>query len=474
MNLTGIAAHGAYVPITRLPLSLAAGRPAKEGGAERAVADYDEDAVTMAVTAAIDCLTGIARESVDAVYFASTTYPLREKQGAALIAKALDLRRDVLTQDHAGSLRAGTAALESALHAVGSGALRSVLVVASDCRLGAPRGALEAKLGDGAVALLVSADPAARFESSFSIADELQDVWRIEGESFTHTWEDRFAIQEGYTPNLIAAVRGLLQKSGSSPEDFAKIALYAPDERSSGGVLRKVGFKDQQVQNPLFGRLGNTGTPFALMLFVHALETARVGRSRDRRRLRRRRARARVRGDRRDRGVAAAARAVVASRAAARDRELRHLPARARTRSQGVGGRRRPRALGHDPLPRARRRHRDAGRALHELRPGALPEAARVREVLRQGRLGALPTLRPARAPARLHVRLLLPGVRAAHDHGDDRGRRLPGPGQMTNVRPPDVALEQPVEYVFRKIHDAGGKAELLLEGESSRGGDHG
>ena len=158
--MTGIAAYGAYVPITRLPLSLdpRAARPRK-AAPRRAVADYDEDAVTMAVTAAVDCLTGIARESVDAVYFASTTYPLREKQGAALIAKALDLRRDVLTQDHAGSLRAGTAALESALHAVAAGALRSVLVVASDCRLGAPRGALEAKLGDGAVALLVTARP---------------------------------------------------------------------------------------------------------------------------------------------------------------------------------------------------------------------------------------------------------------------------------------------------------------------------
>src|SRR5258705_12998829 len=138
--MPGIAAPGAYVPITRLPLSLAAGRAAVEGGPERAVADYDEDAVTMAVTSAIDCLTGIARESVDAVYFASTSYPLREKQGAALIAKALDLRRDVLTQDHAGSLRAGTAAPESARHAVTAGALRSVLVVASDCRLRAPPG----------------------------------------------------------------------------------------------------------------------------------------------------------------------------------------------------------------------------------------------------------------------------------------------------------------------------------------------
>ncbi|MFP8875589.1 MAG: 3-hydroxy-3-methylglutaryl CoA synthase, partial [Myxococcota bacterium] len=109
--MPGIASYGAYIPQTRLPLSLASGRPAKEGGPERAVANYDEDAVTMAVSAAVDCLAGFDRASIDALLFASTSYPLREKQGAALIAKALDLRRDVATSDHAGSLRAGTAAL---------------------------------------------------------------------------------------------------------------------------------------------------------------------------------------------------------------------------------------------------------------------------------------------------------------------------------------------------------------------------
>ena len=50
--------------------------------------------------------------------------------------------------------------------AVAAGAARNVLVVASDCRMGAPRGALESKLGDGAVAFLVSDSAViARFEA---------------------------------------------------------------------------------------------------------------------------------------------------------------------------------------------------------------------------------------------------------------------------------------------------------------------
>ncbi|MEM7413814.1 MAG: zinc ribbon domain-containing protein [Myxococcota bacterium] len=275
--MTGIAAYGAYVPMNRLPLALIGGRPAKEGGPEKAVADYDEDAITMAVTAAVDCLSGIARDQVDAVYFASTSYEMREKQGAALIAKALDLRRDVNTQDHSGSLRCGTAALESALHAVAAGAQEAALVVASDCRMGAPRGALEAKLGDGAVAFLVTRDPIARFDHAAAVADELQDLWRIDGERFTHSWEDRFVLQEGYQPNLTDAVKGVLAKDGGAPSDFTKVALYGADARSLGGAVRALGFKPEQVQDPLFGKLGNTGASFALLLLAHALEAAQPG-----------------------------------------------------------------------------------------------------------------------------------------------------------------------------------------------------
>src|SRR5215813_2920090 len=153
--MVGITAYGAYVPMLRLPLG-------KPGGPERAVANWDEDAVTMAVAAAIDCLRGVERASVDGVVFASTSYAFKEKQGAAIVAKALDLRRDVFTTDVGDSLRAGTTALRTAADAVKAGTARRVLVVAGDTRMAAPRTALEANIGDGAAAFLVGdADVAA-------------------------------------------------------------------------------------------------------------------------------------------------------------------------------------------------------------------------------------------------------------------------------------------------------------------------
>jgi hydroxymethylglutaryl-CoA synthase len=274
----GIVSYGAYVPPTRLAFATIGGRPAREGAPEKAVAWNDEDALTMGVSAAVNCLRGFDRASVDGLLFASTTQPFQEKQGAALLARALDLPRDVRSADFGGSLRAGTSALRAAVDAVLAGSSRRVLVVASDCRTAAPNTPLETNFGDGAVAFLVGgADAIATLDAAHATADEIVDVWRSAGDRFVHSWEDRFVVQEGYTPRLVEAVKGLLEKAGSPVADFARVALYAPDARSHAGVVRKLRLDPGQVQDPLFGRLGNAGAAFALLQLAHALEGAAPG-----------------------------------------------------------------------------------------------------------------------------------------------------------------------------------------------------
>jgi 3-hydroxy-3-methylglutaryl CoA synthase len=262
--MIGITSYGAYVPPTRLPLAVIAGRAPAAGGPEKAVAWNDEDSATMAVAAAVDCLRGWDRRRIDGVFFASTSYAFGEKQAAALVARALDLRRDVETVDFGSSLRAGTAALRAAVAAVASGSAGSLLVVASDCRLAAPGSALEANLGDGAAAFLVGeGDPIATLEASHSVADETLDVWRSAGDPFVHSWEDRFVVQEGYTPNVLEAISGLLDKTGTRASDY--------------GVTRKLRLEAPQIQDPCFGRLGSAGAAFAPLLLAASLESVRPG-----------------------------------------------------------------------------------------------------------------------------------------------------------------------------------------------------
>jgi 3-hydroxy-3-methylglutaryl CoA synthase len=276
--MPGIVSYGAYVPPTRLGFAVLAGRAPKEGGPERAVAWNDEDALTMAVAAGENALRGFDRAGVDALFFASTTHPFQEKQGAALMAKALDLRRDARTADVAGSLRAGTDALQAACDAVAAGSARRALVIASDCRLGAPGSAQEQAFGDAAVAFLIGeGDAIATLEGAYMIADEIVDVWRSAGDPFVHSWEERFVVQEGYTPGITEAVRGLLERIGAKPRDFSKTALYAPDARSHAAAAAALTLDKQALVDPLFGRLGNAGVAFAPLLLASALESASPG-----------------------------------------------------------------------------------------------------------------------------------------------------------------------------------------------------
>jgi len=278
--MVGITSYGAYIPMQRLSLGAIAGGGRKAGGSgERAVAYFDEDSITMAVAAAVDCLRGRDRGHIGGVYFASTSSPYREKQAAALIAKALDLPREVVTADFGDSLRAGTNALQAASDAVKAGSADNVLVIAADCRLAAPRSPLERNLGDAAAALLVGReDVAATVDTRFTLAEEMIDQWRTEHDSYLKTWEDRFVVEQGYLRIMADAVGGLLGKAGVEPKSVSKAVLSGPDARSHAVLAKKLGFDlKTQLQDPLFGQVGNSGAAMALLLLVAALETARGG-----------------------------------------------------------------------------------------------------------------------------------------------------------------------------------------------------
>lgn len=265
--MTGILSYGAYVPLRRLSTG---------AQSEKSVANWDEDSLTMAVAAATDCLGDIDRKTVDGLYFATTTPPYGEKLAATTAAWVTDLRTDILTADITDSLRAGTAALRMATDAVKAGSAESILVTASDLRTGT--GNMNNSFGDGAAALLIGeGDFIASIESSYSLNNELLDVWRASGVRTIRSWEDRFVFEEGYLKVVPQAVNGFLEKSGISLKDITKAVFYGPDSRRHRQLAGILGLKLEQVQDPLFDRLGNTGTPFSLMLLIAALEDARPG-----------------------------------------------------------------------------------------------------------------------------------------------------------------------------------------------------
>ncbi|OGO30137.1 MAG: hypothetical protein A2Z29_07530, partial [Chloroflexi bacterium RBG_16_56_11] len=272
--MTGIVSYGAYVPLRRL----GPGTRGWNAPVEKAVAGWDEDSLTMAVAAASDCLGDTDRGIVDGLYLATTTTPYAEKLVATTAAWALNLHPGILTADLTDSLRAGTGALRIAADTVKAGSAKKVLVTAADLRPGAPGSGLDQGFGDGAAAFIVGDnDVIASIEASVSLNNELLDVWRASGSGYVRTWEDRFVFEEGYLKILPLAIKTLLEKSGASIKDISKAVFYAPDQRRHRQMAGMLGLKPEQVQDPFFEKLGNTGTAFSPMLLVAALEDARPG-----------------------------------------------------------------------------------------------------------------------------------------------------------------------------------------------------
>lgn len=274
--MVGITSYGAYLPFYRLGEGTVGWNAPR---IEKAIANFDEDSVTMAASAAINCLNGLDRQTIDGLYLATTTAPYLEKQGAAIVAEAADLRTDIFTADFANTIRAGTLALRAAMDSVSAGSAKQVLVTAADLRVPQPRSEFEPVLGDGAAAVTVGKENVlAEIEDSFTISSEILDIWRAAGDTFVRSAEDRFIGEEGYLKILPQAVKCLLEKCKLTPGDFAKAVVYAPDARRHREVVAKLGFDPKtQVQDPLFNKVGNIGAGFALLMLVAVLEDAKPG-----------------------------------------------------------------------------------------------------------------------------------------------------------------------------------------------------
>jgi 3-hydroxy-3-methylglutaryl CoA synthase len=279
--MAGICAYGAYVPFYRLSraeIAVATGGFAQPG--EKAVANFDEDSVTMAVEAGRNCLanySGFAYPKVDGLFFATTTSPFREKQAAVTIATAVDLPREVVTMDCTGTLRSGTLALKCAMDAVNAGTAKEVLVIASDSRLGYPQSNWEQNFGDGAAALLVgNSDVIAEIEGFYTVADEFTDLWRRQEDDFVHSWEERFILTEGFQRVMSEAIGAVLTKYNLTPKDFSKVVYSAPTERAHADIARRLKFDPRtQLQDPLFKKMGHSGTAAPFLQLAAALEGAK-------------------------------------------------------------------------------------------------------------------------------------------------------------------------------------------------------
>jgi hydroxymethylglutaryl-CoA synthase len=276
----GILAYGAYIPWRRLQRKSIVDahqwfNPAlrAQGKGERAMCNWDEDVVTMAVEAARDALASTDRATVAGLRLASTTFPFLDRQHASLVAEALDLAETTATSDSAASQRAGTSALIDALTQN-----KTTLVLASENRRTRAASPMELSNGDGAAALLVGeGTPIATLLAAKTRMADFVDHFRSMENVFDYQWEERWIRDAGFMTLMPGVIADCLAAAGVAAKDVTTFCFATPLARVSASVAKAVGLSETALCDPIYGTCGDTGVAHPLLLLAAALEQAKPG-----------------------------------------------------------------------------------------------------------------------------------------------------------------------------------------------------
>jgi 3-hydroxy-3-methylglutaryl CoA synthase/uncharacterized OB-fold protein len=274
--MIGITGYSVYVPrrrIRRETIAAAWGSPGMPGC--KTVMSFDEDSLTMAQSAVWPL---VENGGAEALAFASTTAPYWQRSSASLIAAACDLPPRVATADFGASLRCGTTALRSALDAVAAGSVRNALVTAADCRESALESAEEMLFGDVAAAVSVGRENlAAQLVAAVSRSDDFPDEWRRDVDAQVRSFPSKYSLTRGYTENVLAAGRALIEKAEIKPSEIARAVLASPDGRAHLAAAKALEIPASRVVDARTQDIGVAGAAMPLFLLAQALDQAIAG-----------------------------------------------------------------------------------------------------------------------------------------------------------------------------------------------------
>lgn len=284
-SMVGITSYGGHIPRLRLNRGVVYGAnawmaPGLIGSAagERAMANWDEDSVTMAVEAARDCISGFDKSTIDAAYLASVNFPYEDRLNSGIMATALNLSSSLDSADFTASMRAGASALVAGINAVKSGDFNNVLVAAGDRRITKMAYTHELLAGDGAAAVLLGSDNVvAEFKCSVTITEDFADHYRGEGEQFDYNWEERWIRDEGILKIVPPTIKKLLDKAGISAGDVDRFVMPCMFPRVPAQIAGMLEIGPEKAADNMHAVCGDTGTAHPLVMLIAELEKASPG-----------------------------------------------------------------------------------------------------------------------------------------------------------------------------------------------------
>lgn len=284
----GIRGWGAYIPRFRLSALEVASLwgydsrlPKSLGMVEKAVAEEDEDAVTMGWYAARVAMrrAGVGGEEIDAVFFGTESKPYAVKPSATIVADALGVKKKKLATDLEFACRAAGEGIRVSIGLVKSGLAQNTLVIGSDTAQANPGDLLDFTASSGAVAFVIgsASSSVATIEASVTYVTDTPDFWRRDRSPYPEHAEI-FTGEPAYFHHIVSAVKLLLEEAGLKIGDFDYAIFHQPNGRFPLQVAKSLGVPQEKVAPGLVTPyIGNTYNASALLGLAKVLEEARPG-----------------------------------------------------------------------------------------------------------------------------------------------------------------------------------------------------
>ncbi|MBI5331952.1 MAG: hydroxymethylglutaryl-CoA synthase [Candidatus Aenigmarchaeota archaeon] len=295
MTTVGISGWGAYVPRHRIKLEeickVWERDPAPVikglGVEEKAVASRDEDTITMAVEAARNALARAMTDKtfnlkqLGCLFIGSESHPYAVKPSGATVAEALGISSNfgnqMMVADLEFACKAGTAGLQMAHAFVKSGMIEAGMAMGSDTAQGRPGDALEYTAASGAACFIVSKNPVAELEGTYSFTTDTPSFWRAEGKKYP-SHGARFTGEPAYFKHLTSATKALMQKLGLKESDFNHVVFHMPNAKFPLQAAKMLGIDANKLKQGLVvTKIGNTYSGSSPLGLTAILDIAKPG-----------------------------------------------------------------------------------------------------------------------------------------------------------------------------------------------------
>ena len=233
----------------------------------RAVAGWDEDALTLAVEAA-----RVAPRAPNVAVFASTSAPFIERSHAGLLIDGLGLPSETRGRDVSGSRRCAVSALLDAC--LGDG---ETLVAAGERRPGRPGSPAHLAQGDGGAAAFVGEGAAARLIGWANLSHDLVDVYASREHPEPYAYEERFVREIAVADVIAPTIEAALVHAGVAPGDIAHVSVHEPLPGAWREIAKASGIAAPNHASEVAEKLGDLGAAHALFGFALGCARAKPG-----------------------------------------------------------------------------------------------------------------------------------------------------------------------------------------------------